>query len=219
MSTPVTFDYDIFYKFYTQKKLPWERNPPRVKFIDDFQIKQKQKQGRFMWFLGTKMYIDTVPMSGKMLKRGLVFSMLRYVNNELWDDHFYFGISDGMGDFGIPSIIYFHKTVQDIETSVPQKRQNSCWFPSDQDIRNIELIKCINYASKQMASSDKFPITKSDFRLIKEIIQRPFLHLLRGQTPAPTNSITNSKTTSGGKKTRSKVQTKKPFRKTLRRIH
>jgi hypothetical protein len=198
MSTPVLFDYNKFYNFYTNNVI-WEHNPPWVNYIDRFKVNTKQKQGRFIHIQGKKIYIDTVPMSGDMLSDGLIFSILRDVNGKLWDDHFYFGIKNG-ARYHRPSIVFFHKTIQD--TVTPQKKPTNCYFPPDQDIRNIEIIDCINSTTgSKMASNDKFPITTDDFKIIKMIIQMPFMTLLRA--PSPSNTRT-SKTSSGGKKYRCK---------------
>lgn len=219
MATPVIFDYEKFYNFYTKHRLPWEKTPPEVKFYHDDTEHTKTKQGRYCIIHAQKMYIETIPQKGDMLGKGLLFSILRDENGTLWDDHYHFGIKDGRA-YGIPSVIYFHKTTQN---TVEQTNDAShCWFPSDQDIRNVDLIDCINVTNRKgvtMSSNDMFPITTDDFKLIETIIQLPFYNLLTSSNK-PTSALKSPKT--GGKRTRNNIiQTRciRTRKKAIRRTH
>jgi len=203
MSSPIRFDYNTFYNYYTNRNnIQIDSTPPLVYYYDRYKLKSKQKQGSYINIRGKKFYIDILPMKGKMIHNGLLFSIVKLINGKYWDDHFHFGIEN---NFSKPSrnmnridIIYFHKTTQDVTNH--EKHQRNCYFVPDQDIRNIELIDCIETTSSKISSNDKFPISTEDFQIIKDIIQKPFLHHFPPLSPK-----------TGGKLSRKKNSRRKKF--------
>lgn len=213
MSTPIIFNYNTFFDYYTNiNNIQIDPNPPLVYYYDRYKLKSKPKSGPYIIIRGKKLYIDIVSMKDKMIDNGLLFSMIKTINGKNWDDHFHFGIVSGFSkssrNLYKTNIIYFHKTTQDVSTC--EKSRKSCYFVPNQDIRNIELIDCAETNDRKMDSYDKFPISTEDFQIIKDIIQKPFLQYF---TPSHVSPITGTKTNITGGKTRRKRSHKRKTRR------
>jgi len=178
MSTPIIFNYDTFYKYYTNKNnVNRSTDPPTLKYNDDFTVKSKKKSGKYIFIDGNRLYIDLLPKNlvANRVKDALIFTTPTLINGELWDTHYHFGVRSNFtkpsrGIHSKINAIYFHKTTQ----TTTGKKLSNCYFLTDQDITHVENIECLE-SSSRMSGNDKFPMTGPDFAIIREIIQRPFL--------------------------------------------
>jgi len=217
---PVLFDYDTFLDYYTNPaNVMFDPNPPILNAyitVGHRIIKTTTvKSGNYIIAQGEKLFIDILkadPVRHKM-KKPIIFTFPREVNGEWWDFHYHFGVRDDFTNknrvLTSKDAVYFHKTVQ-LDSG---KKMTNCYFLTDQDIRTIENIDCLeNKPPRTMVSPDKFPITDADFPIIKEIIQRPFLAQLQAARPVTPPSVATSgltitrKTINGGARKTRKIR-------------
>jgi hypothetical protein len=71
MSTPIPFDYDRFYNFYT-RNLPRERYPPWVKFFRKSKVQTQKKEGTYCIIHAQKLYIQTRRDDGAIADSGVI---------------------------------------------------------------------------------------------------------------------------------------------------
>ena len=91
------------------------------------------------------------------------------------DNHFHFGIRHNFTNknrgINLPiSVIYFHKTTQDILEK--KKDHTNCYFVLNANINDIENIECVQTEFDKM--KHKFSIGSEDLAIIKNIIEIPF---------------------------------------------
>jgi hypothetical protein len=184
MTTSIIFDFDTFYKYYTNKRnVNISTEPLTLKYYDDFTIKKINKSGNYIIINGNNLYIDILPknQSKGRIKNALLFTTPTPINGELWDTHYHFGVRSNFSKSsrGIRNInaVYFHKTTQ----TPTGKKLSNCYFLTNQDITNIENIECLESGSgSRISDNDKFPMSGLDFSIIREIIHRPFLGIRFG---------------------------------------
>jgi hypothetical protein len=178
MTTPIPFDYDTFYDYYTNlNNLKIDRNRSYVKYYflkkekdirnSKIILIRKRKSGKYIEINNTRLYVEFLNNYNK----SIIFSILRESEEPgvFWDDHFHFGIHDRFKNYN--NVIYFHKTTQNKESR--NKDSNNCYFLSGQNIEDIKDYDCLQTVSDIM--NDHFPLAADDFTYIKEIIQRPFI--------------------------------------------
>lgn len=209
------FDYNIFFKYYTNPRNPWihvDPKPPRLRVYKDRRSTVITKSGLYTIINGQKLYIDVLPKdtSQNGITDRVLFTIPTLMNDGYyWDVHYQFGVRD---KFTKPDrnlyndkVVYFHKSDK---TSIGKNRDN-CYYLTNQDITNIENIECLESNVGNM--SERFPITNEDFPIIKEIIQRPFLKPVQSPTVVPViapsvltyASITRKTISKGGRDARS----------------
>ena len=189
MSSPIIFDYDVFFKYYTNPRNPWinvDPKPPRLRVYKYHRPTVITKSGLYIIINGQKIYIDVLPKdtSQNGITDRVLFTIPTLMDDGYyWDVHYQFGIRDKFTktdrDLYNGKVVYFHKSDK---TSLRKNRDN-CYYLTNQDITNIENIECLESNTGNMGK--KFPITETDFPIIKEIIQRPFLKPAPAPVPAP----------------------------------
>jgi hypothetical protein len=176
MTSPIPFDYNIFYNYYKDtNNLKIDPTPRTSKYFENYKIKYDNKNEKYIEIKGKRVYVKVKP------NNKILFSILEESDepNIYWDDHYHFGI---VRDFGytprnstikqpkiIADAVYFHKTIQDPHN----KTRKNCYFLLNQDIRNIQYYDCLESVDGKMGI--RFPIETEDYEFIKEIIQRPFI--------------------------------------------
>jgi hypothetical protein len=193
------FNINRFYSYYTNpRNLQIDPNPPTHQFYHGKKLNPSPKTGNYITILGKRIYVE--PKNSRI--KEILFTIHDPSDRYNLDNHFHFGIrskftNNSRGIFYPISVIFFHKTIQNIRES--KKDHKNCYFLLNTDINHIEDIDCVETEFDKMKT--RFPVGSEDLEIIKRIIQIPF-----GIPP-----------TSGGK--RSKTRKNKKYMRKTRRIH
>jgi hypothetical protein len=216
------FDYEKFYKYYTNdKKLKTDTSSLKeIWFYRSSQSREPEKEtlsNKYIIVNGVNIYIS------KKENDKLYFTIPETIGDKLWDFHYHFG-NDRItpaddkyqpihrnDDNKIPAI-YFHKTIQN--PLLNRKERKNCYYHPTMDVDNIEDIICLQAKNSKMGKM--FPPNTQDFKIIKEIISRPFP---KKQKKTFLEALTSNNTTqikpSGKGGTKKKIR--RNHRKTIRR--
>jgi len=178
------FDYDTFYNYYTDDTnlKTDDLSPKEIWFYkkgkSKYQIPTKSiLSNKYIKIKDEKLYISEIKSENKEL----LFTIPTTIGDKIWDFHFHFGkdkikppdvkyqLNINSKDNRIP-IVYFHKTTQ--HPDLHGKDRKNCYYHPSIDVDNIEDIICLQAMNSKMGKM--FPPNTQDFKIIKEIISRPF---------------------------------------------
>jgi len=191
---PVNFDYNEFLRYYkepqnytvdiTQNITKNYYSKPR---FNNKKSTKKNKKGyrlntrplsqNFIRVNGKKIYITFIGSNDSEI---LFTTPIQDASGVWWDDHFHFGLNSSFKSKRITqnnrklNAIFFHKTIQDPSNN--ESIAKHCHFEDNIDLKQIDVedFKC--HDDRKHIMSNAFPADSEDFAILKEIIQRPFLH-------------------------------------------
>jgi hypothetical protein len=168
MSKPFIFDYNNFYKYYTDKKnLLVDSNPPATFYYKTFSNKLYTETNlkHYISIDNVRFYITTINNDR------LLFTFPQLIDGKYWDFHYHFGINPNFSRNNIKGrAIFFHRTEQ-IPAS-KTRRMDNCYFLDKTPITEVADILCVQQAETYMGN--KFQKI-NEVKYIQEIISRPFL--------------------------------------------
>lgn len=203
-----TFDYSIFFKFYTDVNNVFIDNspkPPLYFFRTEPPARNNPQYlepsiwpNRFIIVNNIQIYIDIHRTNDLLF---IIPSMTTFNDKVIYlSDHYHFGTADAIDNYDtsrlkadppiVKNSIYFHKSVQNIQRR--GKIPNACWFLNKSNITDVENLICTNISySTSKTMKQKF---QNEIDIIKDIIQRPFIKIGSSSAKAKSYRLSYKKT-------------------------